>query len=148
VAGRVVEGRRGGPLTEAAAQYERAARELFGATPGPTPAGRGLRHAGRLLSALRVAKPSETAQLRDLLTQLVALTDTVARLRQTQQRAAQAAAARGAAEQLQTAAARYPRPAPTPTREAGGRHTPLVLPAAVPGYARALPAQAARGRRA
>ena len=148
VAGRVVEGRRGGPLTDAAAQYERAARELFGATPGPTPAGRGLRHAGRLLSALKVAKPSETAQLRDLLTQLVALTDTVARLRQTQQRAAQAAAARAAAEQLQTAATRYPRPVWTPTREASRRHTSTVLPAAAPGYPRGLPAQQVCGRRA
>jgi hypothetical protein len=147
-AGRVVEGRRGGPLTDAAGQYERAARELFGATPTPTPAGRGLRHAGRLLSALKVAKPSETAQLRCLLAELLALADAVARLRQSQQRASQAAAARRAAEQLQTAAARYPRPAATPTREASRRHAPTLLAAAVPSYPRAVPAQPARRRRA
>jgi hypothetical protein len=147
-AGRVVEGRRGGPLTAAAGQYERAARELFGATPTPTPTGRGLRRAGRLLSALKVAKPSETAQLCCLLAQLVALTDTVARLRHSQQRAAQAAAARGAAEQLHAAAARYPRPAATPTRQANRRQTPTLLPAAIAGSPRAFPAPPARGRRA
>jgi hypothetical protein len=42
-AGRVVEGRRGGPLTAAAEQYDRAAREVFGTVPVPTPAGHGLR---------------------------------------------------------------------------------------------------------
>jgi septal ring factor EnvC (AmiA/AmiB activator) len=123
-------------------------RELFGATPTPTTSGRGLRHAGRLLSALKVAKPSETAQLRSLLAELLALTDTVARLRQTQQRAAQAAAARAAAEQLHAAAARYARPAATPTRQASRRQTPTRFPTAVPSYPPALPAQPARGRRA
>ena len=147
-AGRVVEGRRGGPLTDAAGQYERAARELFGATPTPTPAGRGLRHAGRLLSALRVGKPSETAQLRGLLAQLVTLTDTVARLRQTQQRAAQAAAARAAAEHLTVAAGRYDRPAWTPTGDVSRQHLDTVPPVALPGHSRRSAAQPARGRRA
>jgi hypothetical protein len=147
-AGRVVEGRRGGPLTDAAGQYERAARELFGATPTPTPAGRGLRHAGRLLSALQVAKPSETAQLRYLLAQLVALADTVVRLRETQQRAAQAAAARAAAQQLHTATARYDRPAGKPTGKASVRQTHAVLPVAVPAYRRPSPSRSASGRRA
>lgn len=99
-AGRVVEGRRGGPLTTAAEQYDQAARELFGGLPQPTAAGHGLRTAGRLLLAARVAKPSETAQLLRLLAQLAALADAVTRLRETQQRAAQAAAARTAAQQL------------------------------------------------
>jgi hypothetical protein len=85
----------------------------------------------RSLRALKVAnkKPSETAQLRDLLAQLVALTDTVARLRQTQQRAAQAVAARGAAEQLHAVAARYPgRPRHRPVRSAAGKSPPSCRP--------------------
>ncbi len=106
-AGRVVEGRRGGPLTEAAEQYDQAARELFGGVPQPTAAGHGLRTAGRLLLAARVAKPSENAQLLRLLAQLAALADTVTRLRETQQRAAQAAAARAAAQQLHAVVRRH-----------------------------------------
>ena len=148
-AGRLVEGRRGGPLTDAAAQYERAARELFGATPTPSAPGQGLRHAGRLLSALRVGKPSETAQLRCLLAQLVALTETVARLRETQHRAAQAAAARAAAEHLTTAAARWDRPAWTPTGEVSRQHAHTVPLVALPShYSRRSAAQPASGRRA
>lgn len=110
-AGRVVEGRRGGPLSAAALAYDEAGRELFGRPPEPTAAGRGLRAAGRLLLAAHVAKPSETKQLLALLAQLVALADAVTRLRETRQRAAPAAAARQAAEQLRAVAARYQPPA-------------------------------------
>jgi hypothetical protein len=108
-AGRVVEGRAGGPLTDAAQQYDHAAREMFGRTPAPTAAGTGLRVAGRLLLSAQVAKPSELRQLLALLAQLSALTDAVTRLRETQQRAAQAQAARRAAEQLRDLTAGYSR---------------------------------------
>jgi len=106
-AGRVVEGRRGGPLSAAALQYDAAARELFGKTPVPTAAGTGLRDAGRLLLAAQVAKPSEIKQLLALMAQLAVLVDAVTRLRETQQRAAQASAARRSAEQLRAATANY-----------------------------------------
>ena len=106
-AGRVVEGRRSGPLTDAADQYDLAAREMFRAAPRPATAGHGLRAAGRLLLAAHVAKPSETRQLLALLAQLAALADAVTRLRETQQRAAQAAAVRAAAEQLRVVERRY-----------------------------------------
>lgn len=106
-AGRVVEGRRGGPLTEAARSYDSAARELFGRVPPPSSAGSGLRVAGRLLLAAQVAKPSELKQVLALIAQLAALSDAVTRLRETQQRAGQARAARQAAEQLRAATARY-----------------------------------------
>jgi hypothetical protein len=125
-AARVVEGRRGGPLTGAAREYDRAARELFGRTPTRTAAGNGLRVAGRLLFSARVAKPSENQQLRVLLGQLAALVDAVARLRQTQQRAAQAAAARAAAEQLLTAAGRYTQPPSATARPAATFASPTV----------------------
>jgi len=106
-AGRVVEGRRGGPLTDAAQSYDRAARELHGRVPSPTAAGTGLRIAGRLLMSAQVAQPSETKQLLALMAQLATLTDAVTRLREAQERAGQARAARDAAEHLRAATARY-----------------------------------------
>ena len=124
-AGRVVEGRKGGPLTDAAQQYDSAARELFGRTPAPTAAGTGLRVAGRLLLSAQVAKPSELRQLLALLAQLSALTDAVVRLRETQQRAGQASAARRAAEQLRDLTAGYSR-----------LQAPLVGAAPAPGRVR------------
>ncbi len=133
-AGRVVEGRRGGPLTEAAQNYDQAARELHGKVPAPTAAGTGLRAAGRLLLSAQVAQPSETKQLLALMAQLSALTDTVTRLRQAQDRAGQARAARQAAEALRAVTARYAGPgvplvgaaAPVPASSGlgGGRAEP------------------------
>lgn len=144
-AGRVVEGRRGGPLTEAADQYDQAARELFGAAPQPTGAGHGLRAAGRLLLAAQVAKPSETKQLLALLAQLTALADAVTRLRETQQRAAQAAAARTAAEQLRAVERRY-QPAGVVDGVARAAGRAAQGPAWVP-VATAPPPGSATGRR-
>jgi len=136
-AGRVVEGRAGGPLTDAAQRYDSAARELYGRTPEPTAAGTGLRVAGRLLLSAQVAKPSELRQLLALLAQLAALTDAVTRLRETQQRAAQAQAARMAAEKLRVITAGYgrsrepsagPVPAPGRTRPSLSPDLPLQPP--------------------
>ncbi len=103
-AARVVEGRRGGPLTVAAGAYDRAARELWGRVPARSSAGQGLRTASVLLSAARFVGREENPQLLALLAQLAALTDAVTRLRENQQRAAQAAAARRASEQLRLTA--------------------------------------------
>jgi len=103
-AARVVEGRRGGPLTAAAATYDRAARELWGRLPAPSQAGQGLRAASVLLASARFVGRGENTQLLALLVQLAALSDAVTRLRETQDRAAQAAAARSAAEQLRLSA--------------------------------------------
>jgi hypothetical protein len=110
VAGRVVEGRKGGPLTEAAQTYDQAARELHGKVPAPTAAGTGLRAAGRLLLSAQVAQPSETKQLLALMAQLSALTDAVTRLREAQDRAGQARAARQAAQALRAVTSRYAAP--------------------------------------
>ena len=117
-AGRIVDGRRGGSLSAAALEYDGAARELFGKAPAPSAAGSGLRVAARFLMSAQVAQPSELKQLLALLAQLAALSDSVARLRETQQRAAQAAAARRAAEQLRDVTAFYQGKAAAP---AGGR---------------------------
>ena len=99
-AARVVEGRRRGPLTDAADEYDRAAREVFGRNPQPRHAGHELRRASRLLLAARAVNHRDSRQLLELLARMIAFTEAVARLRETQQRAAQAAAARRAAEQL------------------------------------------------
>jgi len=109
-AARVVEGRRGGPLTAAAATYDRAARELWGRLPAPSQAGQGLRAASVLLASARFVGRGENTQLLALLAQLAALSDAVTRLREIQHRAAQAAAARGAAEQLRLTAAQRTSP--------------------------------------
>ena len=131
-AGRVVEGRRGGPLSDAADQYDAAARELFGRAPAPTAAGGGLRAAGRLLLAARVIKPSETAQLLALLAQLTVLVEAVTRLRETQHRAAQAAAARAAAEQLRQVQRSYATPDAAAPRPPVARRAGASRPAAQP----------------
>jgi len=104
-AARVVEGRRGGPLTVAAGHYDRAARELWGRLPAPSQAGQGLRAASVLLASARFVGRGENTQLLALLAQLAALSDAVTRLRENQDRAAQAAAARSAAEQLRLTSA-------------------------------------------
>lgn len=106
-AGRLVDGRRGGPLTAAAEQYDLAARDLLASLTMPTGPGSGLRTAARRLLSMHAARPSETAQLLRLMSQLSALVEAVARLRETQQRAAQAAAARRAADLLATLPGRY-----------------------------------------
>jgi hypothetical protein len=99
-AARVVEGHRGGPLTAASGEYERAARELWGRIPEPSTAGQGLRTAAVLLATARFVGRHENKQLLVLLAQLASLTEAVTRLRENQHRAAQAAAARRAIEQL------------------------------------------------
>ncbi|MGI9089853.1 MAG: hypothetical protein ACR2GG_01980, partial [Gemmatimonadaceae bacterium] len=104
-AARVVEGRHAGPLTAAAGEYDRAARELWGRVPPPSRAGQGLRAASVLLTSARFVGRNENKQLFALLAQLAALTDAVTRLRESQDRSAQAAAARRAAEGLRLTSA-------------------------------------------
>jgi len=104
-AARVVECRRGGLLTAAAGEYDRAARELWGRVPAPSQAGQGLRAASVLLTAARFVGRNENKQLLALLAQLAALTDAVTRLRESQDRSAQAAAAHRAGEGLRLTSA-------------------------------------------
>ncbi len=108
VTARVAEGRRGGPITEAADAYERAGRELWGRTPSASTPGNGLRAAARVLAMTGRAGRDETTQLWHLLAALATLTDAVAVLRDAQSRAAQAAAARDAAQRLRAVAPERP----------------------------------------
>jgi len=99
-AARVIGGRRGGVLHSAAEDYDRAARLGWGRLPEPSSAGSGVRAASGLLAAARLVRRPETAQMLALLAQLAVLADAVGRMRIEQDRAVQAAAARGAAEQI------------------------------------------------
>ena len=96
----LLERKRGGPLRTAADSYDRAARDLRRRTVPVTPHSRKVRTAARGLLSTVLVTATETRQLLALLSQLSALTDSLARLRETQGRAAQAYAARQAAEQL------------------------------------------------
>jgi hypothetical protein len=118
---RAVEGSRGGPLTHAAAAYERASCELWARTPHRTPTGDGLRATARLLGHAGRVRHDETAQTLALVTQLIALTEAVAHLRRAQGRATQAVAARDAADLLR-------RIAPERRAPVESRH-PLLVPA-------------------
>jgi len=90
-------------LQQAADSYDRAARVPFGRTPRATPAGNDLRRAARLLGTAVAVTDDNALTLVKLVGRLAALAEAVAELRSAQQRAAQAVAARRAAEQLHAA---------------------------------------------
>ena len=91
-------------LRQAADAYDRAARAPYGRIPPPTPAGNRLWQAARLLSAFAYLTGDRSMTPIVLITRLAALAEAVAELRDAQQHAAQAAAARTAAERLHVAA--------------------------------------------
>jgi hypothetical protein len=91
-------------IRQAATAYDRAARAPYGRIPRPTPAGNALRRTARLLSAAAFVSDDRTLAQVALIARLATLADSVAELRQAQQHAAQAAAARRAAERLHAAA--------------------------------------------
>jgi hypothetical protein len=101
------------PLRQAADFYDRAAREPHGRIPAPTPAGNQLRHAARLMANCARLSGDHASTAAILILQLAALAEALAELRQAQQRAAQAAVARAAAQRLhivRPAPARPPAP--------------------------------------
>ena len=100
VVAHLTERRSGGPYTEAARAFEQVGRNLRRTPHVRTSAGRRLRGATTALSALGAVMPSELRQLQVLAGRLATLADAVARLRDTQAQATQAAAARRSAEQL------------------------------------------------
>jgi hypothetical protein len=120
-------------LRQAADDYDRAARQPWGRIPVPTPAGNQLRHAARLISAYAYLIGDRTLTPVVLLVRLAALAEAVAELRESQQGAAQAAAALRVARHLRTTT-RLTRP---PGRPATATTPP------VPKSARPRPATAA-----
>lgn len=122
-AARVVEGRAGGPISDAADAYDRAARNLWARPARRSTTGDGLRAAARTLALAGRATNHETAQALRLLASLASLVEAVAQLREVQQRSAQAVAARQAAERLR-AAAPSRRTAPARPRARALQHHP------------------------
>jgi len=92
-------------LWQAADAYDRAARTPYARIPAPTPAGNSLRRAARLISAFAYLTKDPSLAPIMLITRLAAIAETVAKLRQAQQHAAQAAGALRAAEKLNAAVA-------------------------------------------
>jgi hypothetical protein len=90
-------------LRQAADAYDRAARAPYGRIPRPARAGQNLRRAARLMSSFAFASGDRSLGQVTLILRLATLTEAVAVLRQAQQRAAQAASALRAAEQLHAA---------------------------------------------
>jgi hypothetical protein len=90
-------------LRRAADAYDRAARAPYARIPVPTPAGNSLRSAARLLSALALVSGDPVLRPAVLVARLAALAEAVARMRQAQQRAVQAASALSAARCRQAA---------------------------------------------
>src|SRR5205823_11174057 len=84
--------------------YDRAARAPYGRIPRPSPAGNRLRQAARLISAFAFVSDDHSPSQITLITRLAALAEAVCVLRQSQQRAAQAASALTAAQRLHAAA--------------------------------------------
>ena len=95
-------------LRQAADAYDRAARAPHGRIPPPTPAGNQLRQAARLLSAFAYLTGDRSMAPIVLITRLAALAEAVAELRESQQHAAQAAAALRAARCLHAATSTRP----------------------------------------
>jgi len=87
-------------LRQAADGYDRAARAPYARIPVPTPAGGRLRDAARLLGTLAASTRDPALAPLVLLGCLASLAEAVTQLREVQQHAAQAAAARAAAEVL------------------------------------------------
>ena len=131
-------------LRQAADAYDRAARAPYGRIPAPTPAGTSLRGAARLLSVLAFISGDPSLRPVVLITRLAALAEAVGALRQSQQRAAQAASALTAARHLREAADAGPVPRSGAGRVAGtaaglaGAGFP-VMPGPVPAAAPAPP---------
>jgi hypothetical protein len=121
-------------LRQAADAYDRAARAPYGRIPRPSPAGNRLRQAARLISAFAFVSGDHSLSQIALITRLAALAEAVCVLRQSQQRAAQAASALTAAQRLHAAAGAAVGPA---RRE----HTPAQSAAALASAGFPLPSR-------
>src|SRR5205814_10508197 len=105
---RAVEGRRGGPLSQAADLFDRAARDQYRRVAAATSRSYQMRAMARLVTLMgRVSGDEDTLAALRLVLDLAALGDTLAHLRDIQQRWHQAQAARDAAGALRPAATRH-----------------------------------------
>jgi hypothetical protein len=108
-AARATEGRRGGPLTDAAEAFDRAAREPHGRPPLRSQSTDQLRAMGRLISVMgRLTGDEDAAAALLLVFNLAALAENLADLRHSQQRLHQVRDARHAAAVLRGLASGTP----------------------------------------
>jgi hypothetical protein len=130
-------------LRQAADAYDRAARSPYGRIPPPTPAGNRLRQAARLLSAFAYLIGDRSLTPIVLITKLATLAEAVAELRESQRHAAQAAAARVAAERLYAATRQAPAPPPgsAPRASTGAQLAALSFPPPAAGRQPPAPGQ-------
>ncbi len=119
-----MEGKRGGPLTDAAETFDRAARAGIGPATRHTPSTYRMRSLSRLISLMgRVSGNDDALAALHLVATLAALADTLGRLRAMQDRLHQAQAARDAATALRVAAINARRlvtPPATPAQKLAG----------------------------
>jgi len=149
-ASRLIEGDADGPLTQAARDYDRAARESRGRLSTGTAGGSALRAAAlRMAQGGRRPGHSEAAQVALLMAQIGRLSVSIARLREAQGRQAQAAGARRAALTIGQATGHWTHQAQTAVAEqhrkpATANRTGLATPA--PGGRRPPTGHEGRGR--
>jgi hypothetical protein len=110
-------------LRRAADSYDRAARARYGTVPARSHQGNQLRHAARLMAMTGTLTGDTILVAAVLAANLVALAVAVTELREAQQLAGQAAAARAAAEHLHAATrgTRAPQPPGAQARTSGGQ---------------------------
>ena len=135
-------------IRQAADSFDRAARAPYGRLPHPTPAGNSLRRAARLLSAAAFLSGDTALAQIAFLARLAALIEAIADLREAQRHAAQAAAARQAAEHLRAAMPGYV--TPPSRRRTRVKPPPLSAAESVPAPTWHIPARnrpAGQGRR-
>lgn len=114
-AARAAEGRRRGPITDAAEAFDRASRLDNGQPPPRHRKAEGLRAMARLIAVVgRLTGDRDTAAALLLLYHLAALAEHVADLRETQQRLHQVRDARYAAQRLRALAGSAPAAGPAP----------------------------------
>jgi hypothetical protein len=130
-------------LWQAADAYDRAARSPYGRIPPPSPVGNQLRQAARLLSAFAYVTQDRLMAPLVLIVKLAALAEAVAELRESQRHAAQAAAARVAAERLYAATRQAPAPPPgsAPRASTGAQLAALSFPPPAAGRQPPAPGQ-------
>ncbi len=109
-----IEGRRGGPLTDASRVFARAGRETYRRVPVRSDTGTALRSAGRMIAMLAPTSKHPAAAQAALTTALAALAAAVSDLRRSQQRLHQADAALAAATGLRAVPVPWTTPAPKP----------------------------------
>ena len=97
-------------LRQAADSYDRAARAPYGGIPAPGQPGNNLRRTARLLSTVTSVVADMPLAEMTLLIRFARLAEAIAELREAQRLAAQAAAARRAAEHLRAAIPGYVTP--------------------------------------